>query len=269
MITISVDDQIEVSIEIVKLMKKIDPQGEHRAFSDLTKVIEFVREKKPDVAWLDVEMPGKSGLELSAEIKKLSQNTNIIFVTAHEKFAYQSYQLHPSGFILKPVTKEALERELDNLRFPVQRVQNGLLRVQCFGNFEVFDSEGKPVSFQRSKSKEILAYLIDRRGALCSGNELCGILYEDREQNRSLKAQLRVFLGKLREDLERVGAGKVLIKGWNANGVDCDKIDCDYFDYMRGDSYAVNSFFGEYMMQYSWAEMTMGELRRKPGAFDG
>ncbi|MCR5105400.1 MAG: response regulator [Eubacterium sp.] len=264
MITISVDDQPMVSDEIVKIMGEIDPQGTHSGFSDIKEALKYVGEAKPDVAWLDIEMPGMSGLELSMEVKKLSPLTNIVFVTGHEKFAYQSFQLHASGFVLKPITKEALLRELDNLRNPVEIQRNGIIRVQCFGNFEVFDKDDHPVKFKRSRSKEIFAYLIDRRGALCSVGELCGVIFEDREEDRNLKKQMRVFIASLREDLSKIGAEKVLIKGWNAYGVDLSLIDCDYMDYLKGDSVAVNSFMGEYMLQYSWSEMTLGELIMKP-----
>ena len=264
MITISVDDQPMVSDEIVKIMGEIDPTGTHSGYSDINQALEYVKEAKPDVAWLDIEMPGMSGLELSMEIKKLSPLTNIVFVTGHEKFAYQSFQLHASGFVLKPITKEALMRELDNLRNPVEIKRTGLIRVQCFGNFEVFDKDDHPIKFKRSRSKEIFAYLIDRRGALCSVGELCGIIFEDREEDRNLKKQMRVFLASLREDLAQAGAEKVLVKGWNAYGVDCSLIDCDYIDYLKGDSVAINSFMGEYMIQYSWSEMTLGELIMRP-----
>jgi hypothetical protein len=60
----------------------------------------------------------------------------------------------------------------------------------------------------------------------------------------------------------------VLVKGWNAYGIDTSLIDCDYFNFLEGDNAAVNSFMGEYMIQYSWAEMTMGELIMKPGYDD-
>lgn len=268
MITISVDDQLKTAGEIAKIMGEIDPSGTHSPFSDVKKALKYAGEHKPDVAWLDIEMPGMSGLELSMEIKKASPHTNIIFVTGHERFAYQSFKLHASGFILKPFSKEDLERELQNLREPVverEKSSSGLLRVQCFGNFEVFDQKDTPVRFRRSKSKEVLAALIDRRGAMCSVGELCATVFEDRDEDYGMKKQLRVFLSSLRDDLAKVGAEKVLLKGWNAYGVDCSLLDCDYLNYLKGDSYAVNSFMGEYMLQYSWAEMTLGELIMKPG----
>ncbi len=266
--TISVDDQVQVAQEIVKMMKEIDPAGNHKAFSDPQEALSYVEDNHPDVAWLDIEMPAISGLELSMKIKKLSPATNIVFVTGHERFAYQSFQLHPSGFILKPVTADALRKELENLRNPVEIQKTGILRVQCFGNFEVFDKDDHPVKFKRARSKEILAYMVDRRGALCTLGELCGIIFEDREGEKALKKQIRVFLSSLKSDLEAVGAGDVLVKGWNAYGVDCSLIDCDYLDFLDGNSHAVNSFMGEYMYQYSWAEMTLGELIMKPDSFD-
>lgn len=267
MVTISVDDQKNVAEEIAKIMQEIDPSGNHNAFNDVKKALDFIKENKPDVAWLDIEMPGMSGLELAMEVKKVSPLTNIIFVTGHEKFTYQAFQLHASGFVLKPATKEALVRELENLRVPVEIKKNGLIRVQCFGNFEVFDSNDQPINFKRSRSKEVLAYLIDRRGAMCSAGEICGIMFEDREEDNALKKQLRVFMSGLRDGLKAHGAENVLVKGWNAYGVDCSLIDCDYFNYLKGDTHAVNSFLGEYMIQYSWAEMTLGELLMKPESF--
>jgi len=266
MITISVDDQINVAEEIVRIMKEIDPDGIHESFSDVKKALSTIKLRQPDVAWLDIEMPGMSGLEMAMEVKKASPATNIIFVTGHEKFAYQSFQLHASGFILKPATKEALARELQNLRTPVQKRMTGLIRIQCFGNFEVFDKDDQPINFKRSRSKEVLAYMVDRRGAMCTSGELCGILFEDREDANALKKQLRVFMSSLRDDLKKHNAESALVKGWNAYGIDCSAVDCDYYDYLKGESYAVNSFLGEYMLQYPWADMTLGELLEKPDA---
>ena len=60
--------------------------------------------------------------------------------------------------------------------------------------------------------------------------------------------------------LAAVGADDVLIKMWNVWSVDTGKINCDYYDFLRLDMSATNNFRGEYMTQYSWAEMTTGNL---------
>lgn len=131
--------------------------------------------------------------------------------------------------------------------------------MQCFGNFEVF-ADGSIVKFTRSLSKEALAYLVDRRGAGCTVGEICSVLWEDRQADKKLKSQCRVVMAALKADLAAIGAEEILVKNWNTWGVDASKISCDYFDFLKRDSIAVNSFRGEYMAQYSWAEMTVGTL---------
>ena len=73
---------------------------------------------------------------------------------------------------------QAIRRELDDLRRPVKREDDGRLRVQCFGNFEVFRG-GRPLAFSRSKTKELFAYLVNRRGAVCTVQALAAVLWED------------------------------------------------------------------------------------------
>lgn len=257
--TLAVDDRLNLANDIVEIMEKLDPEGNHEAECDQPSALEKIREEKPDIVWLDVEMPGMSGLEMAAEIKKLSPFSNIVFVTAYPHYALDAMGLHASGFIVKPVTEDRLKDEMENLRHPVVKTDNTLLRIQCFGNFDVF-CKGKKVRFSRSLSKEALAYLVDRRGAGCTVNEICSVLWEDKQADVNRKSQCRVILGALRKDLEAIGAADVLDKMWNTWSIDPEKISCDYYDFLRSDSTAVNKFRGEYMAQYSWAEMTIGSL---------
>lgn len=84
-----------------------------------------------------------------------------------------------SGYIMKPVTVEDVERELEDLRFPIIPKSNAKLRVQCFGNFDVFTPDGAHVRFERSKSKEIFAYLVHKHGSSCTTRELFAVIFED------------------------------------------------------------------------------------------
>ena len=267
MVTLAVDDLLPVAREIADLMKKIDPKGKHEVEQDTEKVLDQIMQIKPDVVWLDIEMPGVNGLELCSRIKQISPFTNIVFVTGHIEYAYDAIQNRCSGFLLKPVTEEKLANEITHLRRPVLHSSNAPLRVQCFGNFDVFDRNGEKVHFSRQMGKEAFAYLVNRRGASVSVAELCGILWEDRYADVALKSQCRTMLRSLRMDLKQAGAEDVLVKDWNAWSVDGDLLDCDYYNFLRGDSYAVNSFRGEYMAQYSWAEMTIGNIVRKSGNY--
>ena len=202
----------------------------------------------------------KSVLEMAKRIRESSPHTNIVFVTAYSDYALDALALHPSGYLMKPASAEKVRVELDNLRFPPQRQPECRIRAQCFGNFEIFADE-KPMSFQYQKSKELMAYLVDRRGAACNTAELCAVLWEGKPDTAELHKYLRKLLSDLSHSLTAVGAEEVLIKRRNSFAVAAEKIDCDYYRLLNRDVSAINTYTGEYMTQYSWAEMTLGSLK--------
>lgn len=205
-----------------------------------------------DVAMLDIAMPERNGLELAKALKEIFAGTNIVFVTGYSDYAVDAFSMNASGYILKPAREADVRNALDHLRTPIQYRQDRL-RVQCFGNFEVF-SGGKPIPFRRGLSKEVLAYLVNLRGASATTNELCAVLFES--DSISNKHYLRNLISDLRSTLARYGAEDVFLSRRNSFSIDPDRIDCDYYRYLQYDPAAVNSYAGEYMRQYSWAEMT-------------
>lgn len=259
MITLAVDDMLQIAQQIRDMMFEIDPEGSHMAGNDPAEMLRTVENNKPDIVWLDIEMSGMSGLEMAAKIKLISPDTNIVFVSGFTEYAVDAFGMHVSGFVIKPATKERLIDEIENLRRPIQVTNNREVRVQCFGNFEVF-VKGSIMKFTRSLSKEALAYLVDRRGAGCTVGEICSVLWEDKQADKKLKSQCRVVMAALKNDLVALGVDDILVKNWNTWGIDASKVNCDYYDFLRGDNLSVNSFRGEYMAQYSWAEMTVGRL---------
>lgn len=260
--TLIVDDMQLATEALQQIMQTIDPTGEHTTMQRAADAMEYIERNVPDVAFLDIEMPGTNGLTLARHIRERSCGiTNIVFVTGHAEYALDAHSLFASGYLLKPTTERSVRQVLENLRHPVATGHDGRLYVQCFGDFEVFKN-GKPLHFGRSKAKEMLAYLIDRRGAVCTSGELMSVLWEDRENSLSLQNQLRNVLAELKRSLAAVGEEGLLLRRANKLAVDCGRVECDYYDFLRGDTRAINSYRGEYMSQYSWAEMTNGTLDR-------
>ena len=133
------------------------------------------------------------------------------------------------------------------------------LFARCFGSFEVF-SQGRPFLFQRRKTKELLAFLIDQRGATCRAEEIGAVLWEDEADLGKTKHQLRNLVSDLRQALEKIGMGDLLIRKSGILAIHAEQLDCDYYQMLRGDPKAINAYRGEYMTQYSWAELTAGNL---------
>ena len=114
-----------------------------------------------DIAFLDIHMRGMNGVEVAKKLKEINPKMNIIFVTGFSEYAGDAMNMHASGYIMKPVSKAKVEKELADLRFPIVPKRDALLRVQCFGNFDVFTPDGEHVKFVRSKAKEIFAALFE------------------------------------------------------------------------------------------------------------
>ena len=130
-----VDDE-PLALQMLELsVKKAKPDAEVLSYRKPRELLEAARQNGCDIAFLDIHMRGMNGVELAKELKAVNPKMNIIFVTGFSDYTGDAMSLHASGYIMKPVNKEKVERELSDLRFPIEPKSNALLRVQCFGNF--------------------------------------------------------------------------------------------------------------------------------------
>lgn len=264
MTVLAVDDEPIALDVLTRAIQETLPDCSLFSFTDPWIALEQVEGESlyPDVAFLDVEMFDLNGLELAKRLKDLYGNVNIVFVTGYSNYMGEAFHLHASGYILKPANPEAIRRELENLRHPVRQKSDGRLRVQCFGNFEVFFND-RPLEFSRSKTKELFAYLVNRRGSICTVHELAAVLWEDKPNSVALQSHLRQLVKDLTDTLAKVGAPDVLFKTRGRIAVLPDAFSCDYYDFIQGDVRMVNAYMGEYMAQYSWAEFVVAYLDRQ------
>lgn len=213
---------------------------------------------RPDVVFADIVMPGLSGLEFAVQMKKEAPDCRIVFVTAYEEYAIEAFRLKVLGYVMKPLRVEDVRNELEYL--PKNRPENrDRLVVRCFGHFDV-SWQGRPLIFARKQSKELFAYLIDRRGASCTSGEIAMALWKEGGDKKAELNRIRVLVNDLRNTLKEIGMEKVLIREHRELAVRTDLIECDYYRMLEGDMDALNSYRGEYMLEYSWAELTNGNL---------
>jgi len=267
MLIFAVDDEKLLLDSLQRKIREAAPKAEVKAFSKVSEVLQAVEEKglRPEVAFLDIEMPGMRGLELAKRIKEASPLTQIVFVTGYSEYALDAFRLHARGYILKPVSTERIREELSLLSAkPDPRVHPDRLSVRCFGYFDVF-WKGEPLHFCRSQTRELLAYLIDRRGAVCTAGEIIAALWEGEVDPKRKGAYLRALTADLRQSLKEIGLEEMLIRQRKQWAIRPEYLDCDYYRFLRGDPEAVNAYQGEYMLQYSWAEMTAAQLIFAPG----
>ena len=250
---IAVDDEYLPLTDLEYAIKKAVPEARLKCFENSMEAFNYAGKNHIDVAYLDINMPEMSGIELAKKLKELQPKINIIFTTGYDEYALEAFSLKASDYLMKPVGTQEIADSIKHLRSPVAKKPKAGLRVQCFGNFDVFIN-GKPLYFKRQKSKELLAYLIHRRGTSSTAKEICAAIYEKGDNMVSLTKQYQTLMSVMMKTLKEAGVGDIVIKNHNCVSIDVSKLDCDYYRYLEKDPEVVGLFTGEYMASYSWAE---------------
>ena len=248
-----VEDVPQARTALTELVKRQCPTAAVTTFGKGEDALRHADELVPDIAILDIELPGMNGLQLAERLKALNQQLNIIFTTGHPEYMAEAFRMHASGYLLKPVTEEQLREELNNLRYNPGQMGKRLV-VRTFGVFTA-KIDGTPLSFRYRKTEELLAYLINSGARMCTVGELINVLWEDGNPRR--ESYLRNLISDLRAVLRQHGCENVLLRSKGLIGVDVNRIDCDFYDWMKGQKQARASFAGQYMSQFSWAEWTL------------
>ena len=254
MIAIAVDDEVLMLGALVAAIEASPDITEVAKFSDCEQALEFIKSNTADIAFLDINMRGMGGLALAQNIIAACPNCKIVFCTGYEEYAIPAFKLHASGYLMKPISAEDVQGEIDNIKGVRQREK--LLVVKCFGNFEVYAKDEK-LTFKRLKTKELFAFLVDRKGAGMTAKQICAVLFPDDMDDNKNAAYLRQLVMDLKNTLKAAGAENVLRHETPCYRVDTSLIQCDYLSYLET---GAPEFYGEYMMQYSWAEETSAIL---------
>ena len=254
MIAIAVDDEALMLGALVAAIEASPDVASVNSFSDCEEALEFARTNPADVAFLDINMRGMGGLTLAEKILEVRPSCKIVFCTGYEQYAIPAFKLHASGYLMKPISAEDVQAEIDNIKG--MRQTEKPITVKCFGNFEVYVKDEK-LSFKRLKTKELFAFLVDRRGAGMTAKEICAVLFPGDMDDNKNASYLRQLVMDLKNTLKSVGAEGVLCHETPCYRVDTSLIKCDYISYLENGK---PEFRGEYMTQYSWAEETCAML---------
>ena len=254
---ITVDDEIYMLETLQEAVSASNDIEMVEAFSSCSAALEYAAENHIDIAFLDINMRGIGGLGLAEKLLEMQPRCKIVFCTGYEEYAVSAFQLHVSGYLMKPITKEAVQKEIDHIKGI--KATEKLLTIQCFGNFEVFYN-GEILPFKRTKAKEFLAVLIDRKGAGMTAKQISAILFHDNTDDTKNTAYLRQLVLDLKNTLKSIRAEEVLRHDTPYYRIDTNLVSCDYLSFLKTGK---PEFRGEYMTQYSWAEETCAMLQFK------
>lgn len=122
-VVILVDDE-PISLEVnVPMMQELTPSCEVRGFPDGKSALAFAAGRRVDIAFLDIDLFRESGIDLARDLSALCPDVNVIFLTGHPEFMKEAFNLHASGYVLKPMSPDDYLHEMNHLRFPVAGLQ--------------------------------------------------------------------------------------------------------------------------------------------------
>ena len=254
---IAVDDELymlEALEEAIRASADID---QVERFSSCSAALAYAMENAIDIAFLDINMRGIGGLGLAEKLIELQPRCKIVFCTGYGEYAVSAFQLHVSGYLMKPITPEDVQKEIDHIKGI--KATEKLLTIKCFGNFEVLH-DGEILPFKRKKAKELLDVLVDRNGAGMTAKQICAVLFPDDTDDTKNAAYLRQLVMDLKNTLKTIHAEDVLRHDTPYYRIDTNLVRCDYLSFLETGK---PNFHGEYMTQYSWAEETCAMLQFK------
>jgi len=197
-----VDDEMHARDELASLL------GETGAFTivglcaDAVSALQAIRSERPDVVFLDIQMPAISGFQLLSMIDDVDM-PQVVFVTAHDEHALRAFEENAVDYLLKPVSRDRLVKTVERLRKgllepggPAQ-LRMAILRVPCLAGRAIKLVDASEIEFARSSEAGV--YVVSAKGEFFT--ELTLRVLEDRAGMVRCHKQYLVRMDRVEEVL--------------------------------------------------------------------
>lgn len=251
---IVLDDEIIAANYLARLIKENDEEAEVRIINNPKQALEIAFQEEFDAYFIDIQMPGLNGIEFAGKVKSKYPKTNFIFVTGYSDYMGEAFELDASDYLLKPASSMQVKHAIENLRYPTKTMSHPIkytnIKIICFGNFDILFNN-IPIKFKFDKTRELIAFLVHRKGARCSSKEVMAALWEDEGHD----SYYRMLKKDLQDSLTALGVGDIIHSERGSLSIShIEQLDCDYFQWLQNPKERIKLYHGEYMAQYSWAE---------------
>ena len=118
-----VDDEKIILNGGIPVLQRVLPKAEIHGFTVPSEAIAFAKEHRVALAFLDIEMGRINGMDVCRELMELNRQINVVFLTAYREYSFEAWETGASGFLLKPLSEEAIRGILPRLRWPVRGLE--------------------------------------------------------------------------------------------------------------------------------------------------
>lgn len=121
---VMVDDERIILAGSVPVIESVIPNASVHGFTRPSEALDFARNNKVSIAFLDIELGKISGLDLCHDLLTIHPRTNVIFLTAYAEYSFDAWDTGACGFLLKPISASAVKKQLTRLRYPMRGGDN-------------------------------------------------------------------------------------------------------------------------------------------------
>jgi len=203
-----VDDEIPVLNLLKMFLQKTGQVKVLDTFIEPTQALDNISNIRPDVVFLDIEMPEMNGLELASRLIEQDDELMVVFVTGYNQYALEAFKVNALDYILKPVNPNTIQKCISRLiklkgSSNEKKYEESEKRIDCFGELEVYGNNGL-VKWATRKVEEMLAYFIVHRDSNIDGWLLGETLWPEEEPDK-VKTNLHTTLYRLRKTIKEEG----------------------------------------------------------------
>lgn len=227
---IIVDDEQPAVDKMEKLLHESSTVKIEGKFTDPLKALESIENMSIDAAFLDIEMPQMSGMELAKKIMSLYGHVSIIFMTAYDEYAVEAFRVDAIDYLMKPVDREHLQETLDRILEQIKhRDPFSPNKIYCFGQFKVISEQGE-VQFRTAKAEELLAFFINQEGTEISRNEITDRMWPEFDGDKAV-TNFNTTLYYMKKALSHYGVDISVERIRDRYRLNDHAIDCDYYQF--------------------------------------
>ncbi len=240
---ITVDDESSNHVLLKRSIEKERVVEVVAQFTDPLSLLEQVTAIKPEVVFVDIEMPVMNGLEMAEKVLSLCPETQIVFVTAYSQYAIEAFRVNALDYLLKPIDDQEMKRVISKLINSIEQktqphsegvsVAVPQCRIHTLGGFEVYGSQSRqPVQWLTAKVEELLGYLLMHANRFVGKEKLCEVLWPDSDYEKGLM-NLYTTVYRLRKTLIKERVSLQITCGNNGYQVQTEGCILDYQEFER------------------------------------
>lgn len=206
---VMIDDKRPALLELEYLLEDYAMVEVAGMFTNPLEAIEKIKKLKPQVVFLDMDMPQIKGIDVASRILDSSPDIDIIFVTAHDQYALEAFELNALDYILKPLSRERFEKALVRVMKNRNEYKKSSkrLKISCLGKFQTGWAGDTPIKWRTEKTKELFAFLLHNRGIEVSKDQIIEALWPDCDIKKAVH-QIHNGIYYIRNILSKYGVDK-------------------------------------------------------------